>query len=300
MEFLRNLPTVSYPVAFAIVLGCCYASAAITTIAVAGLADALLPRLAYVFGCVLALMSLVYIVSRLFKRTDVVDMAWGLAFIVAAVSSFLVSGSGPEIGWNIQTVTSGLVLIWGLRLAYHIGKRLLSHPEDKRYVDLRRSWKGNEAVNSYARIFFVQAVLATLVSTAVIHINFAQQQTIGVLAYIGIAAWLIGFFFEAVGDAQLKKHLANKANKGKLMTSGLWKYTRHPNYFGEATMWWGVFIISLGTTYGWVGILTPAVITYLLLFISGVPMTEKAFEGRKGWKQYKARTSIFIPLPPKN
>ena len=300
MDFLRKAPTVSYPVAGAIVLGCCYLSAVITTVFTAGLASSLIPKLGLVFGCVLIFMSLVFIASRILKRTDLVDMAWGLAFIVAAISSFLISANTPTLGWNVQTIVSLLVLIWGLRLAYYIGKRLLSHPEDVRYVNLRRGWKGNEAVNSYLRIFVVQAVLATLVSTAVIHINFAQEHTIGVFAYLGVLVWLKGFFFEAVGDAQLKKHLADKKNKGKLMTTGLWRYTRHPNYFGEATMWWGIFIIALGTTYGWIGVLTPAVITFLLLFVSGVPMTEKAFKGRKGWKQYQQRTSIFLPLPPKS
>ena len=111
--------------------------------------------------------------------------------------------------------------------------------------------------------------------------------------------WLIGFFFEVVGDYQLKTFLANPKNKGKLMTPGLWRYTRHPNYFGEATMWWGIAIIALATPYGWVAIITPVLITYLLLFVSGVPMTEKSFAGKPGWDRYKRQTSIFLPLPPK-
>lgn len=253
-----------------------------------------------VSGSVLIFMTATFMISRLLGRTDLVDGAWGLAFVTAAISSFLIGNSGANsVGWNIQTITTGLVLIWGLRLAYTIGRRLATHPEDKRYVELRKHWRGNQAVNTYVRIFFTQAVLATTISIAVIIINTSQAQLPSTLAYIGIVVWLIGFLFEATGDAQLKKYIANPENKGTLMTSGLWKYTRHPNYFGEATLWWGIFIIALATPYGLAGIITPVLITYLLCFVSGVPTTEKHFEGRSGWGSYKKRTSMFIPLPPR-
>ena len=138
-----------------------------------------------------------------------------------------------------------------------------------------------------------------IVSAAVITVNLSNATGMSVWTAIGATIWIIGFLFESIGDAQLKRHLANPDSKAMLMTSGLWRYTRHPNYFGEATQWWGIWVIALGVPFGWVAIISPLVITYLLLFVSGVPLTEKRFEGRTGWNEYKQRTSKFIPLPPR-
>lgn len=276
-----------------------YVSAVITTLVVMGSSQWFLSMMLATFLCVLAFMTIVFMVARKLRRTDLVDMAWGPAFIVAAISSFILSDAPIELGANVQTLVTLLVIAWGARLAYVIYKRLRSHAEDKRYVELRKEWKGNVAMNTYLRIFVVQAVLATLISTAVIFVNISLPRELNIFAYVGLVIWLVGFYFEAVGDAQLKRFLADPTNKGKLMTSGLWSYTRHPNYFGEATMWWGISVIALTVPYGWFGVITPVIITYLLLFVSGVPMTEKAFDGRPGWNAYKARTSKFVPFPPR-
>lgn len=298
MEFLSKLPKVRNSTAGLIVFFAWYVSASLTVAIMQHRLEASLRLSSIVLLCVVIFMTGMFVVSRFLKRTDVVDAAWGPAFVVAAASAFMLSDYGVTIGVNVQTLVTVLVIIWAARLSFTITKRLLNKPEDERYVNLRKTWPGNAALNTYVRIFVVQALLATLISSAVIHINSSLPTSIGVYACVGTAVWLIGFLFEAIGDYQLKRHLAEPKNKGKLMTSGLWKYTRHPNYFGEATMWWGIFIIALQTPYGWLGIMTPVVITYLLLFVSGVPMTEKAFEGRKGWKTYKSRTSKFLPLPP--
>lgn len=299
MDFLAKGPKLSNSAAFMVVFGAGYLSATSSTLVFAHLYQRILGLTFWVFIAVLVFMTAMFMVSRILKRTDVIDMAWGLAFITAAIASWSINDYKNEYGLNVQTLVTVLVTIWGLRLASAIALRLLSRPEDKRYVELRRKWNGNEALNTYVRIFIVQALLATTISIAVIHINLSKPAPLNGFAYAGIAIWLIGFFFETVGDLQLKRFLADPKNKGKLMTRGLWKYTRHPNYFGEATMWWGIFLIALATPYGWVGVLTPVVITYLLLFISGVPLTEKAFEGKPGWNAYKKRTSKFLPLPPK-
>lgn len=242
--------------------------------------------------------SIIFSISRLVKRTDIVDAAWGPSFIVAALFGMSLNTFGVGFGANPQTIVTLLVTVWGGRLAWHIGRRFLQHTkEDRRYVELRKGWKGNVALNTYVRIFVVQALLALVISIAVIHTNLSQFDELTAWTFLGVVMWLIGFAFESIGDGQLKKHL--QTNKGTLMTTGLWRYTRHPNYFGEALMWWGIFVISLGTPYGWIGCITPVVITYLLLFVSGIPPTEKAFEGRPGWAEYKKRTSVFLPLPPK-
>lgn len=253
---------------------------------------------ASVFVSVLVFMSLMFFVSRIAKRTDIVDAAWGPAFVVAAFTAFMQNPYDLAVGLNSQTLVTILVTVWAVRLSFTITKRLLKKPEDARYVNLRKQWKGNETTNTYLRIFVVQAALVTLIASAVIHINLSEPAVLGVYALVGLWVWAIGFCFEAIGDWQLQKFLSDPKNKGKLMTQGLWRYTRHPNYFGEATMWWGIFIIALGTPYGWLGVVTPVVITYLLLYVSGVPMTEKAFEGKPGWAAYKKRTNKFFPLPP--
>ena len=276
-----------------------YAAALTTTLAVQGKLSVTLVFYFQLLALSLAFMTIVFIVSRFFHRTDIVDVAWGLVFILIAAVSFAYNPYEVQIGLNVQTLVTVMVVVWGARLAYSIMGRLRQKPEDKRYVELRKSWKGSEPVNSYLRVFIVQAVLAWIIAIPIYHINFALPQTITTIAWVGLAIWLVGFFFEAVGDRQLKKFLEDPANKGKIMARGLWRYTRHPNYFGEATMWWGIFVIALSVPNGWMAIISPVVITYLLLFVSGVPMTEKAFVGKPGWETYKRRVSMFIPLPPK-
>lgn len=251
--------------------------------------------LAVVAFTVLVYMSLIFIISRRLKRLDIVDVAWGGAFIVIALSSLILGGGG-----GLQYLVSSLVIIWGLRLSFYIFKRFKrSKSEDPRYQEMRKSWRGGEAVNAYVRIFLVQGILALIVSASVIMANLSSETSIGFTAYVGLVVWIAGFLFESIGDSQLRAHLANPINEGKLMTTGLWRYTRHPNYFGEAVQWWGIFVIALSVPYGWASMLGPLTITVLLLSVSGVPLTEKRFEGRPGWDAYKKRTSIFLPPPPK-
>lgn len=243
----------------------------------------------------LIFMTIVFVMAQKKRRLDVVDAAWGMVFIVIGFGSFWLGSRGP-----LQLLVTLLVTIWGMRLSYYIARRLArSHEEDPRYAAMRQMWRGNEAVNAYFRIFVVQTLLALVISGGVIMINLASRTDVGFFAFIGAALWLIGFLFESIGDAQLRRHLANPANKGTLMKSGLWRYTRHPNYFGEALQWWGIFVIALTVHGGWMTVISPMVITILLLFVSGVPLTEKRFEGKPGWAAYKKRTSVFIPLPPK-
>lgn len=253
-------------------------------------------ELAFIFLAVFVYISIVYVIAITMKRFDIVDIAWGGAFIVVALTSIILA---PEVG-PLQLLVTGLVIIWGLRLGYYILRRVqLSRSEDPRYAELRSQWKANVRLNAYLRIFLVQGILATMVSTSVIMVNLSEVTTLSWVTALGVIIWVIGFLFESIGDAQLKKHLADPAKNGLLMTDGLWKYTRHPNYFGEATQWWGIWIIALTVPFGWVGGVSPLLITFLLLFVSGVPLTEKRFRGRLGWTEYKKRTSKFIPLPPK-
>lgn len=280
-----------------VIFGAAYIATTLWLLLANDLFTSIIGRTSLVALFVAIYITVIFFISQIVKRLDIVDIAWGGGFIVAAISSFMLGSQ--EIGWNIQTLVTSLVIIWGFRLGYYILRRVVSHPEDARYVALRNEWKGSIALNAYARIFFTQGLLATIISIAVIHINLSMPTAFSWITYVGLTVWIVGFLFESIGDAQLKTHLSDPRNKGVLMTSGLWRYTRHPNYFGEATQWWGIFIIALSTMFGWVGIITPVLITYLLLAVSGVPLTEERFEGRSGWAAYKKRTSKFIPFFPK-
>lgn len=245
--------------------------------------------------CLLAavvFMSLMFMIGRRLSRYDVVDVAWGLVFIVISVTSLLV---------NHGTVTSltvlALVTIWGIRLSNHIYRRLrATTQEDKRYVELRKKWKpGNQAIAIYLRIYLVQALLATVVCLPIIVIGAAQADAQPTFLWAGLLFWIAGFVIEAVSDRQLRAFIRDPRNKGGLMMSGLWKYSRHPNYFGELLQWWSIGVIALGVPQGWIGLGGPLMITYLIVFVSGIPLMEKAFEGRAGWSEYKSRTSALIP-----
>jgi len=243
---------------------------------------------------ILLYITVIFLIAMRKRRLDIVDIAWSGAFMIAAALSWTFGSKGLP-----QTLVTVLVFVWGMRLGIYIFRRLRrSKDEDPRYQAMRKQWK-NVFLNAYVRIFLVQGVLAFMVSAAVILVNVSPYGQPSLFTDIGLLVWMSGFLFESVGDTQLAQHLSSPESKGKLMTSGLWRYTRHPNYFGEATQWWGIWIIALGVPFGWIGVISPLLITFLLLFVSGVPLTEKRFEGRPGWEKYKKRTSIFIPWLPR-
>lgn len=246
---------------------------------------------------VLAYMTTWFLIALAARRNDVVDVAWGLGFIVAA-AWLLLRADAPPLR---QYAASALVTIWGLRLAWHIGRRNLrpGTTEDARYAAWRREWGRWLIPRSFLQIFMLQGFFMLLVSSPVQVIGSQVGPPFGVLDAIGVGVWVFGFVFESVGDRQLRTFLAEPANRGTIMDRGLWAYTRHPNYFGEAAMWWGVGIMALSLPGGWIGLVGPVTITWLLTMVSGVPMLERLMEGRPGWAEYKARTSVFIPLPPK-
>ena len=246
-----------------------------------------------------AFMSLVFLLAERIKRYDLVDAAWGMTFIVIAIASFFMQ-RGSVFDLDLQLLVTSLVVIWGGRLTWHILKRIqATEQEDARYVELRKKWKGDVRINTYLRVYLTQAALALLICVPVIHINLFSSNGITLFAWLGVLVWVVGFWFEVTGDKQLRDFVGKPENKGKLMTTGLWKYSRHPNYFGVLTQWWGIFIICLTTPFGLVGIIGPVLLSYLILFVSGIPLNEKRFDGRDGWKEYQARTSALIPLPPR-
>lgn len=246
-------------------------------------------------------ISCIFIIARIKHRFDLIDVAWGLVFISIAFVSY--TGQSMHELVSVQTLVLLLVIIWGLRLSVHLYCRWeKSSDEDKSYARLRADYakkRGGVSANMFFRVYMVQAILAVVVSLPIIVVGIYGPSQLTWVSAAGGAVWLAGFLFEAIGDYQLSKFRAKPSSKGKIITSGLWKYTRHPNYFGEIVQWWGIFIIVAGSAFWWLALIGPIVITVLVLFISGIPLTEKQFASRKGWDTYKKQTSIFLPLPPK-
>lgn len=240
---------------------------------------------------------LAYGICRWRNRTDLVDVLWGINFIVIVTTALVYSGRYGAAG----ILATSLVTVWGLRLSLHILRRHRKSTEDKRYIELKKSWPRTKfpKLQLYRRVFYAQAILAAIVSLPA-WIAATGAGEITDLALAGLVVWAVGFFFEAVADHQLAAFIARPENKGNLLMTGLYKYTRHPNYFGEITQWWGMWLIAMAASpWGIVGITGPLTITTLIIFVSGIPLQEKVYIGRKDWAAYKARTSILIPWPPK-
>lgn len=241
----------------------------------------------------LCYMTLWFIVSVIKKRNDIADIAWGMGFVLMAWLSFIISGFSLK-----ALIVNALVTVWGVRLAIHIYIRNKDKPEDSRYLEWRKTWK-NFFLRSYLQVFLLQGIFLFLISLPIIYINHSVSDSFGILEVAGLIIWGTGFYFETTGDKQLKDFMANPVNKGKLMDRGLWQYSRHPNYFGEVILWWGIFIIAISAPDSWFTIIGPMTITILILFVSGIPLLEKKYAGRPDFEKYKKQTSVFFPLPPK-
>jgi len=245
-----------------------------------------------IFGVIFTYFFMLFILGQILKNNSIVDIAWGFGFVVIAWYSYLRGNRSPN-----ASITLVLVTIWGLRLFYHIAKRNIGKPEDFRYVNFRKKWGDHfPRLKAFLHVYMLQMVMMLMVSTSFLSNHVNNDTSLSSLSFIGLGVWLFGFYFEAVGDYQLKKFINDKSNKGKLMVTGLYKYTRHPNYFGEAVMWWGIFLIGL-TNPTWWSIIGPITITVLVRFVSGVPMLEKKYADREDFKAYAKVTNIFIPGP---
>lgn len=252
-------------------------------------------------GVLFVFFTLFFILAQVKKNNGLADTAWGLGFVAVAVTSLAYRGEYTLI----PLVVTALVVIWGFRLFFYISLRNWNKPEDYRYVDMKKKWKTNLKLKAFIFVFMFQGLLLFVISlpiqlTSFVDgtINLIQQY---IILGVGVLLWFTGFLFESVGDSQLKKFIANPENKGQIMSKGLWKYTRHPNYFGEAIMWWAVWIVSL-SGLAWlnlIGIISPLLLTYLLLFVSGVPLLEKKYKDNPLFQECAKKTSVFFPLPPK-
>lgn len=237
-----------------------------------------------------------FLLGTALRNNSIVDVGWGVGFVLVAWSMLL---AYPPLTLARVTMTM-LITLWGLRLFAHILRRNVGKPEDFRYANFRREWGKWLVPRAFAQVYMLQGVFMYLISLPVILASVQSAPAVHPALYaLGLAVFGIGFVFEALGDAQLRRFIADPAHKGQLMTGGLWRYTRHPNYFGEATMWWGVFILAMSAGVSPLAVISPVTITLLLLFVSGVPMLEKSMKNRAGYADYARATSIFIPWFPK-
>ena len=240
-------------------------------------------------------MTAAFLVALFKKDNSIVDIAWGPGFILVAAVTFLLK-PGFEARHILVML---LVAAWGTRLASHIFRRNWGRGEDFRYAKWRREWGRWFILRSFLQIFMLQGILMLLISSPVIVVNRSQEKGLTILDVLGTALWLSGFIFEAVGDHQLKRFKQRPEGRGRIMTTGLWKYSRHPNYFGESALWWGIFLIALAVPGGWGSIISPVTISFFLLKVSGIPMLERRYQGNAEFAAYARRTSAFFPWFPK-
>lgn len=241
----------------------------------------------------LALFIITFFLAVLLRNNGIVDIIWGLGFIVIAIVANMFGSDS-----YVSQLILAYVVVWGLRLALHIGVRNWGKGEDFRYAQWRKDWGRAWVVRTFFQVFLLQWLLMQLVSIPIVLGIVGVIKISPWLMYLGMAAWLTGFFFEAVGDYQLAQFKKKPASKGKLMTTGLWSLTRHPNYFGEATLWWGIALLAFGVSRNYFVFVGPLVIDFLLLYVSGIPLLEAKYKGRADWRAYAKRTSAFFPLPP--
>jgi steroid 5-alpha reductase family enzyme len=248
-------------------------------------------------GVILGLMILLWLLSLALRNSSIVDIFWGTGFVIVAWAAYLLTPDGLLLH---RLLLAGLVTVWGLRLSAHILRRNWGKPEDFRYARWReesgRSWWWF----SFFKVFLLQGILMWIISAPLIAVQVGSLPSrLGLLDVLGIVVWVIGFFFEAVGDAQLERFKADPANQGRLLTSGVWRYTRHPNYFGDAAQWWGYFLIAVAAGAWWT-IFSPILMTLLLVRVSGVALLEKTLiETKPGYREYAQTTSAFVPWFPR-
>lgn len=242
------------------------------------------------------IMVSTWLLSVVIKNASIVDIVWGAGFAITSwVLAIAVDGNSGR-----QILLAIMVGAWGMRLALYLAKRNIGHGEDWRYKAMRKKAGKKFPFSSLITVFGLQGVLMWIVSLPVQFGSGDDSPGIGPIAVIGVMVWLVGLSFEAIGDMQLARFKKNPENSGKVLDTGLWSLTRHPNYFGDALLWWGIGIVGAETGSGLIGFVGPLVMTFFLLRVSGVPMLERSLSKRRaGYAEYVARTSPFFPRPPK-
>jgi steroid 5-alpha reductase family enzyme len=246
-------------------------------------------------AALLVVFAVTFGVARRIGRYNVVDVAWGLGFIAVAAVAAILGHGDPTRRWLLLV----LVAIWALRLSGYIHRRSAGKGEDPRYADLLRDASVGQVIR---KVFVVQGFATWFISLPV-QLSAVYGPTprhLLAVTVAGILVWLAGLGFEAVGDRQLRVFKADPGNGGVVMDRGLWAWTRHPNYFGDASVWWGLWLITITSWRSLTTVLSPALMTYFLVSVTGARLTEKYMKGRPGFAEYQQRTSFFIPRPPRS
>lgn len=248
-------------------------------------------------AAILFMMIILWLVSIAITNVSIVDIFWGAGYVFASTIYFIFS----EGNFDRKLLILILVSVWGLRLSIYLGWRNIGKGEDYRYKEFRKNY-GEERYwwVSFFQTFLLQGILMWLISLPILAAMFyGQNNVLGILDYIAIVIWAIGISFEAGGDIQLAQFKKNHANKGKVLDKGFWKYTRHPNYFGDAAVWWSYALFSIAVGSYW-PIIGSLIMTFFLIKVSGVAMLEKSLvETKPQYREYIRKTSAFFPLPPK-
>ncbi|MEO9964188.1 MAG: DUF1295 domain-containing protein [Reichenbachiella sp.] len=231
-----------------------------------------------------------YGIALVLKRNDVADVSWGIGFILVCLY-FYISGSTSPLALLVYL----LVVLWGFRLSFYIGIRNSKKEEDFRYKKWRMQWGKHFYWRSLLQVFVLQMLILLVISSPIIVAAIAEESAyLSLLQVIGIVGWIAGFMWQAIADYQLSAF--KRKNTGKVLSSGLWKYSRHPNYFGEIVMWWSLFLMVLEIEHGIWAIISPVLITYLLTSVSGVPMLEEKYKTNDEYRAYVDRTPSIFPF----
>lgn len=255
----------------------------------------LLALFPWTLGAVALVLGLTLLVALRQGRHTVVDVAWGLGFVAIALTAFLVGHGDSGRSWLGLLLTA----VWGLRLAGHIYRRSRGKGEDPRYEELLARAPGSRTAFAVQRIYLTQGAVMWFVSLPV-QVAMVEPGALGPLAWVGVGVWAVGLFLEMVGDWQLEQFRADPANRGKVLDTGLWRYTRHPNYFGDACVWWGLSLIAFDAWPGILFVLSPVFMTWNLAKGTGAALLEKDIGHRRPeYAAYVRRTSGFLPMPPR-
>ncbi len=247
-------------------------------------------------SAILSMMTILWLISVKIKNVSIVDLFWGFGFVVAG-AVYYISTEGLEAR---KILLMSMVALWGLRLSIHLTLRNHGKGEDFRYQKFRRDFGEHRYWwYSFFSVFLLQGILMWLISAPLLGAQFYTGNELGILDFTGVAIWIIGFIFEAGGDIQLARFKENPANKGKVLNTGFWHYTRHPNYFGDAAVWFGYGLICISAGSYW-PVLGSVLMTALIIKVSGVALLEKTLNTTKpGYQEYVRRTSAFIPWFPR-
>ena len=244
---------------------------------------------------VAAVMVATWVASLPLRNASIVDSVWGPGFALVALLGAVAGGGDPGRRWLLAL----LVTVWGVRLSWHITRRNAGKGEDPRYARWREEGGPRWPLRSLVTVFLLQGVILWVVSLP-LPTGATAGFGMGWIEAVGAVTWLAGFLFEAVADAQLARFRADPANRGRVLDSGLWGWSRHPNYFGDALLWWGLWMVGGAATGAWWTVVSPVLMTFLLRRVSGVTLTERGMEERRpGYREYVRRTSPFLPLPPR-